>query len=214
MENTTTIDYVITTTKGCIPYITDTKKSFLSKKIKVYLDDFLYKDSFYDKNTKYPIKNFISAEEEVIVGFKGKPTPLISKRGHYKLTKEKYKETLALMGANTYAEYDTGKIFFDKTEIIEPADLDSFNLLLQSESNGSLIVGTQFINDLVEKSMILYCKKMDGAKIELSAKHLNDTEHEYQKYLLSINEMNAFAFVSETNYKNFHDFVKIVNTKP
>lgn len=204
MPDKSKLDYVITTSKGCIPYIVDTDKDFLTKTRKVYLDDMLFKDSFYDKNCRCPLKVFIGSNSEVVVGFRHKPPVLVSKRGNYKLTQEKYKNVLGAMECQSFADFNTGRLSLDQNDVVEPKNLDDFNELVRSQS----LFGTQFINDLIDEGMMLY---IDNGSHLLCSRHLKDTGFEYQKYLLSINEMNAYSFVSENNYRVFYEYIEMKN---
>lgn len=197
------LDYVITTLKGCIPYVVDTEKVFFDKTKKVYLDDMLFKDSFYDKGCRCSLKTFIGSGNEVAVGFRHKPSVLVSKRGNYKLTQGKYKSVLEAMECKFFADFGTGRLSLGQRDVIEPRDLDDFNKLAESHT----LFGTQFIDDLVDAGMMLY---IDDEK-HLLSRHLKDTDLEYQKYLLTINEMNAYSFISENNYKVFHEYIEMKN---
>lgn len=189
-------DYIITTKSGCIPYIINDSEVYFNKPRKIYLDDFLCKDSFYDKKFSEKIEKYLGIDVPVLVGFKNTPKILISKKGHYKLTEDRYKEVIGQMQAKFYFDFSSGKLIFNDKEVYEPKNLDDFN-------NGNQeMVGTQFINDLIDQAILIY--EENGI---LMCKHLNETDLEYQKYLLSINEMNAFAYISDHNYRIFYDFM-------
>lgn len=204
-------DYIITTNIGCIPYIIDTDKEYLKKPKKIYLDDILYKDSFYDKSNKCPIRTFIGIEEDVYLAFRNKANTLSSKRGNYKLKQVKYEELVKELDVTGYADFKTGNLRinskspevsneFEESEIIqEPKNLEDFR---QKLKDGVKYFGTEFINKMVEDGLLL---KIDETG-DLKAEHINQSNFEYQKYLFSINEMNAFTFISENNYKIFHDY--------
>ncbi|ELA41086.1 uncharacterized protein VICG_01879 [Vittaforma corneae ATCC 50505] len=195
------IDYVITTSIGCVPYVVDCEHAHFKKTRKVFLDDFLYKNSFYDKNFEADLKTFIGTDSEVILGFKSsdalcKNTRIIaSKRGNYRLTEARYNEILKLMKVDKFADFKTGKIKVNNLELVEPKDLSEFTKC------DNKIYGTQLINELTESGLLLFIEDS-----KLACRHLNDTDFEYEKYLLSINEMNVFTFISEHNYKTLFEY--------
>ena len=195
-------DYVITTKSGYIPYVIDDSQSYFKKARKICLDDLLFKDSFYDKNGSECICKYVGTDLPIIIGYRNTPKILISKKGHYKLTEERYTNVLKQMQASHYFDFPTGKLIYNESEVYEPKDLDDFINCTYK------IVGTQFINDLIEKGMLLYIKED-----KLVSMHLNETDLEYQKYMLSIKEMGAFTFISEHNYKVFHDYIENLNAK-
>ena len=196
MNQTDKRDYIITTKNGCIPYIVYDKEIHFQKSRKILLDEFLFKDSFYDKNLTEKIEKYLGVELPVLIGFKNTPRILISKKGNYKLTEARYNEIMNQMQASNYFEYKTGKLIYNGNEVYEPRDLNDFN------NSSHKLIGTQFINDLIDQGMIIYEK--DGVLI---SKHLNETDYEYQKYMLKINEMNAFSFICDYNYKVLYDFL-------
>lgn len=197
------LDYVITTSNGCIPYVVDTEKDFFGRIWKVYLDDMLFKDSFYDQGGRCSLEIFIGSGSKVAVGFRHKPSVLVSKRGNYKLTEEKYKEVLEAMECQLFADFATGKLSLGQKDIVEPKSLKDFNEL----SEGQCLFGTQFINDLTDAGMVLHIDN-EG---HLDSRHLDETDFEYQKYLLSINEINAYSFISESNYRVLYEYVEMKN---
>lgn len=194
-------NYVITTNIGCIPYIIDCEKEYLKKYRKVFLDDFLFVHSYYDKNFTADLKNFIGSNEEVIVGFKNNETLnkkiriIHSKHGNYKLTEEKYLEVINSMNIKKFADFNTGKILIDGKELVEPTDLSEY---IKTEEK---LYGTSLINELTKKAMIL---SIEDNKLKKT--HLNDTNFEYEKYLLSIDEINAYTFISNHNYKTLYEY--------
>lgn len=200
MSSVSKIDYAITTTNGSIHYVTQTSEPHFLKPRKIYIDDFLFKDSFFDKNFTVELKKYIGSEMPVLVGYRNKPKILVSKRGHYKLKEDKYNEVIKQMNAEHFFDFKTGKLIYNGNEVYEPKDIEDFN------NSKECMFGTQFINDLTDKGMVIY--ENDGI---LESKHLNDTDLEYQKYMLSINEITAFTLISESNYKVFYDFINRKN---
>lgn len=197
-------DYIITTKMGLIPYVIDYEHPHFKKVRKVFLDDFLFKDSFYDKNLEEDLRKFISVEGDIILAFKNekdikkKQHILYSKGGNYKLTEERYNQVLKAMKIeNNYTNFTTGKTHYNGMEIYEPKNLDDF---LSCENP---LCGTQFINNLTDQGIMLYIE--EGS---LKSRHLNDSDNEYEKYMLSINEMGAFTFLSENNYKALYEYLK------
>lgn len=194
------MDYVITTSIGCVPYVVDCEHAHFRKMRKVLLDDFLYKDSLYDKNFEADLKTFIGTDSEVVVGFRNdslcKSTRIIaSKRGNYRLTEERYNEVLKLMKVDRFADFKTGEIRVNGLVLVEPTDISEFT------KSDTKIYGTHIINELTNKGMLLLIEDSG-----LTCRHLNDTDFEYEKYLLSINEMNAFTFISEHNYRVLFEY--------
>ncbi|KAM0679600.1 hypothetical protein GINT2_002230 [Glugoides intestinalis] len=198
------LDYVITCDKGCIPYVIDCEKAHFEKNRKLFIDDFLYKDSFYDKGFEEDIAKFIGGECKVVLGFKGnertsKNRILVSKRGHYKINKLAYEKVIGQMkiASDNCASFENGDLFLEGEKIVEPRDLEEFN------QGCFRVFGTDFINKMTEEGKLLI--EEEG---RLKAKHLNETEFEYEKYLFEIKEMIAFTFISEHNYKVLYEFVK------
>lgn len=196
------IDYVITTSVGAIPYIIDTEKVYLNKLKKVFIDDILYKDSFYDKGNKHSLKAFIGSTTDVILGFKAKPGILTSKRGNYKINAEKYSQIVQDLEVKNFSDFKTGILKIQEREVIEPKDLSEFKSMQERKD---VIFGTLFINELTEKGMMIFIDDNN----DLQVRHINDSECEYEKYMFSINEMNAFTFISENNYRILNDYFSI-----
>lgn len=197
------LDYVITCDKGCIPYVIDCEKAHFEKHRKLFIDDFVYKNSFYDKGFEESIAKFIGGDCKVLLGFKGnertaKHRILVSKRGHYKLDKVAYEKVIEQMkmDINDCAGFENGSLFLEGEEIVEPKDLKEFN-----EGNFR-VFGTGFINKMTEEGKLLI-----NENGKLRSKDLNETEFEYEKYLFGIKEMLAFTFLSEHNYKVIYEFV-------
>jgi len=198
-----TMKYAISTSIGAIPYVIECDHPEFRRPKIVFLDDFLFKDSIYDKNQKVSLVDLIGGAEtagEIGLAFRNATACknnriLTSKRGNYKLTPERYSEILALMGVETHAEFKTGVLRMNGGEVVEPTALSEY------VRGTETVFGTQIVNDLTAKGMLIY---LDGDK--LSCKHLNETDHEYEKYMLSINEMNAFTFIAEHNYKALYEF--------
>ncbi|KAI4293028.1 hypothetical protein PAPHI01_2302 [Pancytospora philotis] len=198
---TTKPAYAITTILGSVPYIIDTDRPFLQRPRLVLLDDFLYKDSYYHKGGQLPLKDFVAAGTDVLLGTRGeRPAVLSSKRGNFKVTPEMYRETVERMGVAAFSDYHTGRLEYGGAELLEPSDAAD---LAAKIAQGHLLFGTRFINQLTETGQLLLIE--DGALI---VKHVNDTEHEYVKYMLSIKEMNAFSFISEQNYRTIDEYFR------
>lgn len=196
MSNESKRNYVLTTVTGMVPYITDYTNDHFKKTRKLFLDDFLQKDSFYDRGLSTDIKKYVGCDEEVIIGFKKTPKVLESKKGNYKLTEDKYKQTVINMNANCYADFSTGKLLYEGEEVYEPVDLDDFN------NSTAKLFGTSFINQMVDKGELLY---IDGDR--LCSKSILDSEDEYHKYIWSLKEIISFTMLAEKNYKVFSEFL-------
>lgn len=198
-----TFDYIITTVQGAIPYILDTTEPFLQKKLKVLLDDFLYKDSFYHKGGNLSLQRFIASPTTPYLAFKSKSSTLNSKRGNFKLNKDYYHEIVKIMNPAGFADYETSHLTVNGLKCIEPASLEDFNKLLQKDK---LFVGTNFINKMTLEGKLLIIKDR-----ELTSQNLQDSCHEYVKHMFSINEMNAFTCISKNNYKIFYEYSELLN---
>ena len=198
MHEPAEFSYCITTDRGTIPYVIETDAPCFQHPRLVYLDDFLYKDSYYDKGGDEPIASFIGCTTDVYAVFKHKPGVLLSKRGNYKLKKEAYAKFVGVMKPAQAAEYETGRLTVDGENLVEPADLEDFKKLLRS---GCRLFGSAFVNEMVAKGLLLEMK--EG---ELVAARLEDSSHEYIKYAHSINEMNASTFLAEHNYQTLHEY--------
>lgn len=193
--------YAISTVTGAVPYVIDYASTVFKRPKVIFLDDFLYKNSIYDKNQKIDVATLIGANTGIAVAFRN-PTAckkgiriITSKAGNYKLTSDMYKNIINLMNVKTCADFNTGVLVIDEKEFVEPVDLNGY------AKCQNVIFGTQIINKLTSDGMMLY---VDDAT--LKCKHLNDTDNEYEKYMLSINEMNAFTFISEHNYRILYEF--------
>lgn len=223
MSNHPKIDYVITTVKGTIPHVIDGPVYDLNKPFKIFLDDFLYKNSFYDLQNKLSIDKFIGVEDKtILLSFKNKSSCLISKKGNYKPSREKYNEILDLMKPETNnnilipADFNNGDLFLNGIKVVEPVDLDDFNNIIKNNTN--VIFGTEFINKLTDEAHLLYYNDD-----QLLCVHLNDASTiknfenlfnlEYYKYLLTINEMNLYSYICEINYLTFNNFINEFNNK-
>jgi len=274
--------YVISTIQGAIPFIPLPDSPVYNAPRLIYLDDFLYKDSFYEalaggstgalapnasdsvsdhSGTGYPIAAFIGTTQEVIVAFRGKEavrkrenmrnsgenmcnsesvakneancnskdTPggeignkkpkfrlLRSKRGNYKLTEDRYNETIKKMSAKNCADFFTGEVKYNDFCVIDPETLEEFNEKFSkgraenqpqdtqppgNQPRNRLLFGTSFLNNLSKEGRILTVNSGDGSLF--GSVHINDTEEEYTKYLYSINEINAFSFIAGKNYEIF-----------
>lgn len=191
-------DYAITTVQGAIPYIIETGRAFLNKPRLVLLDDFLYKDSFYDRGGDQPLREFIASEADVYLGVRERPCLLKSKRGNFRVSRSRYDEVVARMKADVFADYDTGRVTRGGTELVEPADIDELARLI---SEGKRLFGTGFINRMTESGRVL---SIEGGC--LCCRDIGETDHEYVKYMFSIKEMNAFTFISENNYRVLFEF--------
>lgn len=190
--------YAITTVQGAIPHIIDIEQAFLQHPRKVYIDDFLYLNSFYHKGGEAMLQKFIGSPTAVYLAFKEGPCVLKSKHGNYKLAPDTYNEMVTRMAVGAHADYTTGKLWHRGAELVEPASVAEFNEMLAS---GARLFGTGFINKMTQDAMVLCI-----ADSRLAAKSIEETDNEYVKYMLSINEMNAFTFISESNYRVFHEY--------
>lgn len=199
------LDYVITTNAGAIPYIAFPNSKQFLKVRKVYLDDFLYKDSFYEKGNSMPLRTFIASPEQVCLGFRGDPKILKSKRGNYKLTPGAYEEVIKTMDIALYASYEGNKIYIDEKEVLEADDIPDFMNLLEK---GHRLFGTQFINNLIEKRRLLCLS--EGVLLEKDVEECGD---DYLKHLVQINEINGMTTISENNYLVFYNFVEEFNKR-
>lgn len=204
------LSYIITTNTGVIPNVINPKEhSSLSKHVKLYLDDFLFKDSFYDLGGELSLKEFCKIDEKIALGFKNTPKVLTSKRGNYKLTKEAYEKVLGIMKPDYYSDYDTGKLSIEKKEVVEPKDLETFCALIKTEG---IIVGTGFIHKLVEEKKML---KLMNNKIEetnaFDCDCCGDLSPGYLEYLCSINEMNAGYYLTVHNFNFINDLFTQIN---
>ena len=64
--------YVISTKFGAIPHVIDASIArCFEKDVKVYVDDFLYKDSVYDKGLQMGIAEFCNIGTKIYVAFRG-----------------------------------------------------------------------------------------------------------------------------------------------
>ncbi|KAI5169576.1 hypothetical protein PAEPH01_0828 [Pancytospora epiphaga] len=198
-------DYVIATTQGAIPYILETDKVFLRKPRLVYLDDFMYKGSYYEGGGVLPLKDFIASETEVYLATKGAPSILTSKRGNYRLSSDLYEEVSQRMEVKMKADYKTGIISINGRKLFQPSDLDEFNQLI---NQGAVFFSTEFVNKLTDAGNILLIK--NGI---LCAGSILESENEYIKYMYSINEINAFTYMSESNYRVLHEYFELLKRK-
>jgi hypothetical protein len=205
-------EYVVTTKLGMVPHVIDmTPFPSLNRTLKIYMDDILYKDSFYDRATDVPIKEFCSTDRKVAISFRKSPRTLISRRGHYKLDREKYMQVVRILDPDYCADFETGRVFIDGKELIEPPDLGSFVKGLREEGK---IFGTQFINNMVDEGRML---SFDGCRIE--ARDIYDCgccgglSEGYLRHLWSIKEMNASSYLAIHNYNMLQKIMEAVEDK-
>lgn len=191
--------YLITTFLGQVPHVIHIEDiPSLNRDILIYMDDILYKDSFYEKETTIPLKKFCSTDKRIYVIFKKSPKILESKRGCYKLTKEKYESMKAVLKADCYTSYDDNKLIIDGQELNEPKDVEEFMVKLKE---GHKLFGTQFINNLVnERKMLVYEDSKLVVKDPFDCNCCGDKSEGYVQYLLKIKEMNANTYLAIHNY--------------
>lgn len=189
-----------------VPHVINSDcKTSLNKDMKIYMDDVLYKGSAYDRGVSVPIKEFCSISNKVILGFRNKPKILVSKRGHYKLSRERYEEVLRVMMPDYHADFDTGRIVVEGQELVEPRDIREFVKMLQE---GYLLFGTDFINDLVMDGQML---KLEGSCLSVNGVFdcfcCGDLSEGYLKHLLDIKEMNGYTYLTIHNYNILNDIM-------
>lgn len=200
------VDYLVTTESGCVPYIIDMEGEYLQKGLKVYVDDFVYKDSFYVRGGESTIRQFIGACQPVYLSFRGRPSVLTSKRGNFVLKSEAYSQLAQRMRPEGAADYSTGRLVVNGLECREPASLGHFMEMVGG--TGAVLFGTGFINGLIREAKLLV--NING-RLETRALKDSGAEYEYEAYMLSINEMNAYTFVAESNYRAIHEYVQWLN---
>jgi hypothetical protein len=205
-------EYIITTKLGMVPHIIDTAPfPSLNKMLKIYMDDILYKDSFYDKELELPIKKFCCTDKKVAVAFRDKPGVLISKRGHYKLSRKRYMEVVEVLDPDYHADFDTGKVFVDGDEVVEPSDMGD---LIQKLKEGWKVFGTQFINDMVNAGKML---SFEDDRVEVREIYdcgcCGELSKGYLRYLWSIKEMNASSYLAIHNYNTLQKIMDRVEDK-
>lgn len=197
-------DYLITTIKGAIPYIINDSKPFLHVNRTVLIDDFLFKDSYYERGGDMEIHKYVGSTINNYVLFKETPKILKSKRGFYKLNQNLYNEVIARMKPAGYANFVDGKLIINGIEFIEPKDFEDFKKIVKKNE---FIIGTEFINTMILKGETL--KLLPNNELEVV--EIKNNENDYIKYLYSIKEMNGFTLVSENNYKVLYDYFNIIN---
>lgn len=193
-------DFVISTDKGMVPYLIESKVYNFNKPMKIFLDDFLYKDSFYDKGNVFPLNKFVG-RESLLLSFKNKRNTLTSKKGNYKLTDTKYNEVIKNMGPVRIES---------ENETIEPKDLEDFNNIIKKAQK--TVFGTSFINKMTEAGDLLFIN-VDSKTVfsKNITSDINIENIEYYSYLHSIKEINAFSFISEWNYQKFKEIIDLLN---
>lgn len=204
--------YFISTKSCVVPHVIDAQSiPSTNKNVKIYIDDILYKDSAYEGGLDLEIKEFCAFSNiKTCLGFRNKPNTLVSKRGHYKLKKQKYEEILEVLKPDYYADFDTGKIFIDENELVEPKEVEE---LIELLNRGHLVFGTEFINNLVNQGMMM---KFDGFKLDVceifDCKCCGDLSTGYLKYLWSIKEMNALTYLAIHNYNVLDEVFEAIGT--
>lgn len=202
-------DYVITTRLCTVPHVADPScvKS-LSKTVKIYVDDVLYKDSAYDKGLGMTIKEFCSISGKVCVGFKNKPKVLVSKRGHYRLCRKRYEEVMKVLCADYHADFDSGKIVVNGLEEVEPSDVEE---LVRLVNGGHMLFGTGFVHGLVENGLMMrfVCGSLSVNKI-FDCSCCGDLSPGYLRYLWGIKEMNAYTYLTVHNYNVLEEMMEFV----
>lgn len=199
--------YIISTKLCTIPHITNPGSiSSLDKDLKIYMDDILYKDSAYDKGLGLSIKNFCSVSKSICIAFRNKPKILISKRGHYRLKKERYLELLKTLGPDHHADFDSGKVFIGENELVEPKSVEDF---VERLKKGNQLFGTEFVNSLVTDGLMLM---LEGNKLSTNGifdcSCCGNLSKGYLKYLWDIKEMNASTYLAIHNYNVLDEVMK------
>lgn len=126
--------FLISTVTGQIPNVvrhTDTEA--LKGDLMLFWDDFLYKDSYYDNDQcTLSLREFcsIDGDRNIFLGFRNTPKILKSKRGNFKLTKERYEKLLIVMKPDYCVDYTTQNVINLKDnsihtkKYIEPKDIN------------------------------------------------------------------------------------------
>ncbi len=102
---------------------------------------------------------------------------------------------------NTDNDIKIDKDLRDNFVYKEPSTIEELNDFIR---NDNIVIGTRFINECVEMGRILY----RGEDDELIYKHICDTDYEYEKYLYSIKEINAYIFIAEKNYETLIKYIE------
>ncbi|KAF9763946.1 hypothetical protein NGRA_0952 [Nosema granulosis] len=201
--------YLISTVTGQIPNIVlHTETDSLKGGLILYLDDFLYKDSIYDtQNCDISLRELcaINKDREILLAFKKSPKTLFSKRGNFKLSKERYSQILKIMKPDFYLDYSTLEIISTlennsklEYKFVEPKDCNEFYELAKK---GGYFLGTNFANEITKNKQMI---KFENNKLEVvdafDCTCCGDLEKEYLGYLLSINEINGFTYLTTHNY--------------
>ncbi|ORD93074.1 hypothetical protein ECANGB1_1377 [Enterospora canceri] len=162
--------------------------------IMVYLDDLIYKDSLLN-DIKFNIKEYIRTKNKtVILALKknqnGNKTVLISKGGHYTISKADLEQHL-----KNISGIDSVDLALEDVERIN--SVEEMNNL----KTCSMIMCT-FLEELIEKRILLRIK--DGALVK---ENVDPTS--YIQYLYVINEMNGRIHVAEHNYTTIRKFLEM-----
>lgn len=198
--------YVIST-RIVVPHVVcPSSVESLRGPVKICLDDLLYKDSAYDRGLKIPIRDFCSGAAKICIGFRQSPKTLVSKRGNYRLTRERYNDIIETLSPDHHADFDTGKMVVDGCEVVEPADVQDF---VGRMREGHLLFGTEFVNRLVEDGQML---RFEGNRLGVESIFdctcCGGLSEGYLRYLWEIREMNASTYLMIHNYNVLHSVMK------
>lgn len=195
-------DYLITTTVGSIPNIIRNEElESLNKGLIFYADDFIYKDSPYEK-LEMPLREFcnVPKNRKIFLLCRNKFRIFESKRGRYKITAEEYEGFVRRMQPDYCS---------DTLDVIDPQTFEEFLSVVDKKVEW---VGTSFLNNLVEKGKMLKFNQ-DGVLEVGDIYNCRDGDccslsNGYLEYLYSINEINAFYYLAVHNYNMLNKFFK------
>lgn len=200
--------YFIATRSCVVPHVVDPQAvSSTNKALKIYIDDILYKDSAYDQGFDLPIGEFCAIPGvKTCLGFRNRPKVLVSKRGHYKLTKERYGALLGVLRPDYHADFESGKVFVEGRELVEPASVAGFVELL---GTGDVLFGTEFVNGITDQGLMMRRKgnKLGVGKI-FDCRCCGDLAEGYLEHLWRIKEMNALTYIAIHNYNTIEAMCK------
>lgn len=198
---------ILSTTLGQINYLRNLPDGF---SIKIYLDDFIYRNSLFLEVNKINLHQFLNTTRTIYIDSKnktqvitknGKKSILSSVHGNFFYTKDDYENIISKISDNIQIfDFDTKELLINGKQFIEPISLDDF---IDKFNNFDGYIGTDFMNTLVNEQKLIFYQNN-----KFIIKYINDcNELEYIKYMCSINEINGKIYICEHNFKTLFNYI-------
>ncbi|KAI5149280.1 hypothetical protein ENBRE01_0813 [Enteropsectra breve] len=227
MEVSKSARVALTTATGAVPNSISTDILFPSVPRIVYIDDFIYKNSFYTScSGQLPaIADFIATSSPVVLCFKtdamhrvknrsrenteNKPSHVIRHRilttahGNHNIKEEEYLKFVEIMKPSCYADFTTGAVLFNGKRIIEPNSLSEYGVKLNCDLDDAKEIKNA-AEDVIYGTKIVsdLAENNKYLVIEnglLASKDISEHSDEYLKYMIGIKEIMGYVKLTEAN---------------